>query len=408
MGLRVAVVGVGAFARCFIPLFKAHPLVDELTLCDLNAQKLDAASREFGVKSTSPSLDEVLTRDIDAVALITQHWMHAPQAVQALRAGKHVYSAVPAAVTLDEMRALVAASRESRKVYMMGETSYYYPEALYCRDRFRKGAFGRVVYGEAEYYHDWDHGLYDVYAWRRGKNWRALAGDPPMHYPTHSVGMAVSVTRARATHVSCFGVADSKPEDRDIYRDDNPWKNRFSNESALLKMSDGSVFRINEFRRVGHPGTVRMTLFGTEGSFESNAAGSVWVTKQAAQTERLDEMLRCGSAPVADDGLMTKVTANDGTHLGVSRVHPVQRLPKEFRGLHNGHNGSHQFLVDDFLRASAQNKLPPVNVWQAARYLVPGLTAHESAMRGGELLEVPDFGAEPTDWPLLDPNEDAA
>jgi hypothetical protein len=89
-------------------------------------------------------------------------------------------------------------------------------------------------------------------------------------------------------------------------------------------------------------------------------------------------------------------------------VHPVQRLPKEFRGLHNGHNGSHQFLVDDFLRASAQNKLPPVNVWQAARYLVPGLTAHESAMRGGELLEVPDFGAEPADWPMLDPNEDVA
>ena len=62
---------------------------------------------------------------------------------------------------------------ESGLIYMLGETSYYYPEALYCRQRFAEGAFGDVVYGEGEYYHDWDHGLYPI----SQPAGRALAGD---------------------------------------------------------------------------------------------------------------------------------------------------------------------------------------------------------------------------------------
>ncbi len=400
MGIKLAVLGVGEFAQCFIPLFKAHPLVDELVFCDSDATKLQRNAQKHGVTRGYTSFDELCASDVDAVAIITQHWLHAPQALQALKAGKHVYSAVPAAVKLEEMEQLVETVSKRRLIYMMGETSYYYPEAIYCRERYRRGDFGHVVYGEAEYYHDWSHGLYDVMRWRRGPNWRSQAGDPPMHYPTHSVGMLVSVTGAHATHVS---FVDSKPEDRDIYSPENPWHNRFSNETALLKMSDGSSFRINEFRRIGHPGTVRMTLFGTAASFESNSAGSAWVTLDHKATERLEDLLRCGEVSAADvDGSKMKtVTAGDGTHKDVSRVHPVARLPKEFRGLPNGHSGSHQFLVDDFVRACVQHALPPNNVWQAARYLLPGLTAHESAQRGGELLRVPDFGAEPADWPRL-------
>jgi len=64
-------------------------------------------------------------------------------------------------------------------------------------------------------------------------------------------------------------------------------------------------------------------------------------------------------------------------------------------GLPNGHLGSHQFLIDDFVTACLAGAQPANNVWQAARYLVPGLIAHESAVRGGELLEMPDFGDGP-------------
>jgi predicted dehydrogenase len=401
MGIKVGILGTGSFAQCFIPLFKAHPLVDELVLCDKNADKLSDNSRRHGVSRCYSSLDELCKSDVDAVAVITQHWLHAPQALELLNAGKHVYSAVPSAVTMDEITSLVDTVQRTKLIYMVGETSYYYPTAIYCRERFKAGDFGHVVYGEGEYYHDWDHGLYDVAKWRRGANWRREAGDPPMYYPTHSVSMLVSVTGAHATHVSCQGFVDTKPEDRDIYSPENPWGNVFSNETALFRMSDGSSFRVNEFRRIGHPGTERLQVFGTEGCFECNTGAKVWVTKDRKKTIRLDDLLECSSnkAQVVTGG-MEKVTS-DTTHLDVAKVHPVSRLPKEFKGLPNGHNGSHQFLVDDFVRSCVENALPPNNVWQAARYLIPGLIAHESAKRGGELLKVPDLGSEPAGWKRL-------
>jgi hypothetical protein len=88
-----------------------------------------------------------------------------------------------------------------------------------------------------------------------------------------------------------------------------------------------------------------------------------------------------------------------------SAIHPVHRLPISFAGLRNGHLGSHQFLVDDFVKAAHSGKVPPVHVWEAAKYCAPGLVAHESALQDGTMLEIPDFGEPPADWPLLDPDQ---
>ena len=169
MGIRLGIVGVGAFAQGFIPLFNAHPDVDQVVLCDLDAEKRQSNAEKHGIVQTSPSLDDLCDTDVDAIALFTQNWLHGPQAAQALRAGKHVYSAVPPGIALDELRAIAEAVRETGNIYMLGETSYYYPAVIYCRQRFREGAFGDVVYAEAEYYHDWDHGLYAVAKWRGGR-----------------------------------------------------------------------------------------------------------------------------------------------------------------------------------------------------------------------------------------------
>ena len=89
---------------------------------------------------------------------------------------------------------------------------------------------------------------------------------------------------------------------------------------------------------------------------------------------------------------MDKITSQDGTHLGAAAVHDTARLPREFAGLPNGHAGSHQFLVDDFVKACQHGETPPNNAWDAARYVLPGLAAHESALQGGKLLPVLDLG----------------
>ena len=109
MGLKIGIVGVGSFAQSFIPLFQAHPLVAEVVLCDIDAAKLAENARKHGIEKTFPSLDAVCESDVDAAIIITQNWLHGPQAAQALRAGKHVYSAVPAGITVEEIRDFIEA-----------------------------------------------------------------------------------------------------------------------------------------------------------------------------------------------------------------------------------------------------------------------------------------------------------
>ena len=84
---------------------------------------------------------------------------------------------------------------------------------------------------------------------------------------------------------------------------------------------------------------------------------------------------------------------------GFARIQDRSRLPKKFRNVPNySHYNSHPFLVDDFVRAVTTGKLPPNNAWDSARYMIPGLIAHESALRNGEVMDIPDLGGAPEDW----------
>jgi len=401
--LKIGICGGGAFADCFISLFQAHPLVQEVCLAEIFPDRRQAAAAKFGLRRTFASLEELCASDVDAVAIFTQRWMHAPQAIQALKAGKHVYSAVPTAVTLEELEELIATVKRTGLMYMLGETSYYYPSNIFCRDKFRKGEFGRFVYGEGEYLHDMSHGFYAAYQHSGGKDWKKTAGFPPMLYPTHSTSMVLAVTGAKMTQVSCLGYADRHKDG--IFRvGANRWDNIFSNETALFRTSDGGMCRINEFRRVAHGvgNPVRVSLFGTKGCYEEQANGLMWTTHKKKITD-LTDLLRCGRTVWHEDPEQElRKGAQIDFYSGVSRVHPIQRLPKEFNGLPNGHSGSHQFLVDDFIRSCVVEKLPPNHIWAAAKYSAPGIVAHESAKREGELMKVPDFGEPPQNARFLE------
>lgn len=403
MGIKVGVCGTGVFAQCFIPLIKAHPLVDKVILCDLAPEKLSASAARYGIAETCPSLDKLVQTDVDAIAIFTQHDRHAPQAVQALRAGKHVYSAVPSAITLREIEDLVQAVEDTGLIYMIGETSYYYPCAIYCRERFRKGDMGYAVYGEGEYHHDWSHGMENVVRNRFGADWMKHVTMPPFFYPTHSTSMIISVTGAHVTRVCGMGVKHQvKPGETDFTSvPGRVYKNDFWNEVMLCQMSDGSTARFGEFRRVGYswrPGSVGMSLYGSEGSFEQNMRQMIWTGKTGESYEDVTEKLTCKSRAKEEAKELAEARKGGLGHeafTSVSSVHPVHLLPREYVGHSNGHEGSHQFLMHEWVTACVNKVQPPNNVWQAARYLVPGLIAHESAMRGGELMEVPDFGDGP-------------
>jgi len=395
--ISLGIVGAGQFANSFLRLFSAHPDVSEVRLADVLPDRLAQMAERHGIATTYPSFEAMIESDVDAVAIFTQRWLHGEMAIQALRAGKHVYSTVPMAIDPEHVATIIGLVKETGLTYMMGETSYYYPSSVFCREKLARGEFGRVFYAEGDYVHDMDLGFYKAYQHSGGENWKRTASFPPMLYPTHAIGNVLSVTGLHATHVSCIGVKDERGDgvfDKTVSMFDND----FSNATALFKLSDGGAMRTNEMRRVGYPSHIResrLRIFGTEASFEQLATVSLWQTKH--EVEDVSDLVKARRSGSLDDADLADVdpALREAFVSGCAPVHDRSRLPKEFSGLHNGHEGSHHFLADDFVRAVVDKTLPPVNAWVAARYTLPGIFAHQSAVRGGVQLEIPDHGDGP-------------
>lgn len=403
--IKVGIVGLGQFSPQFIELYQAHPEVSEVYVCDVIEERVERVTRDFGTTRGFSSYEELLDSDVDAVAIFTQRWLHGPMTIAALEKGKHVYSAVPMGVSVEEVEQILALVATTGLTYMTGETSYYYPAVVFCRDAWRKGEFGHFVFGEGEYIHDMSHGFYDAFKYSGGTNWKSTASVPPMHYPTHSIANVLAVTESHATSVSCIGFVD-REDDGVFDADVSLWRNTFSNQSALFATADGGSMRINEFRRIGVPNErpeVRMSLFGTRGSFEQQTGSAVWQDLDGFRSV-FDQITTTSGAPgradrrddaLADSGVSEALIGSFRS--GFAPVHDLERsvLPAEFDGLHNGHEGSHQFLVNDYVIACTTGRIPVLNAWTAARYTVPGLIAHESALAGGVRLDIPDFGSAP-------------
>lgn len=380
MSVSVGIAGVGAFGYGFIDLFKRHPLVKRVALCDLIPERLAERAAEFKIEETYPCLDEMLGSNLDAIAIITQHWLHAPQAIQALKAGKHVYSAVPIISLpdgdemLDWCDKLVRTSRETGLFYMMGETSYYRPEAMFCRRQAADGKFGRFIHASGAYFHDVDLpacSLRDVAQARLREKWdRSKAGDPPMHYPTHSLGGFLSVTGGCVTELSALGTRD--PAD-DWHRQDTVSGNVFGDEIALMRLSCGATAQIQEYRWIGAVGYEGFSLYGAKGSLVDSFEHVRWMDKEGVSAPLSPEKMR--------DPLPPKVAKAYADKKGQIML--------------GGHGGSHAYLVHEFVEAVAARRQPAVNAWVAARMFAPGVIAHKSALKGGALLKVPDWGEPP-------------
>ncbi len=389
MGISIGLVGLGSFGRSFADLFHAHPLVDRVALCDLEPERMrpyvekESWKSKLRVSDVYGNLDDIVKSDVDALVIITQPWLHAPQAVKALEHGKSVYSAVPVLMVpdgdeiLEWCDRLVAAVERSGKHYMLGETTFFHADTMFCRRMAAQGAFGTFIYSEGEYLHSFDNPHCDLRKVQEsrlngsaGREWLErqrryeTAGHRggPMFYPTHSVSGPMSVMGAHALAVSCVGTGPCS---------DDPYfgsgTREFSNETALFKMSNGSVMRICEHRECS-ASRETFRVYGTLCSYENNT----WVDKFCGANNRqlTTEEMR---DPLPDD-----------VHAAFKAANP--------KDVYGGHGGSHAYLVHEFVDAVAHDRVPQINVREAVRYMAAGVAAHRSAQREGEWVDVADWG----------------
>lgn len=365
--VRIGVVG-GGFGCDFY--WHEHPDCIVEAVSDLRPERRERLMKTYQCGKSYECLEKlILDKNIDAVAVFTGAPDHVRHCLAALRAGKHVICAVPAAMTVAECEELVETVKKTGLTYMMAETSYYHQSVISARKFYERGSFGEVFYTEAEYHHP---GLEVLYWEKDGtRTWRY--GFPPMHYPTHCTSYLVGVTGERLTEVACIGWGDGSPVLKD-----NVYKNPFWSESALFKTDKGHAFRVAVYWKAAVKGCERGQWIGTKMSFydpHPNGLGPV-IIRSGKQTEK------------DDGGFERQLPAFE--NYDQPKWWQTEMLPEPLRHS-SGHDGSHTFLTHEFIDALVNERRSAIDVHEAVAYTLPGIIAHESALQGGRQLKIPVY-----------------
>ncbi|MCP4856096.1 MAG: Gfo/Idh/MocA family oxidoreductase [Fuerstiella sp.] len=373
--IRIGVVG-GGFGLQFH--WNEHPNCVVTGVTDLRTDRRKKLRETYDCDAVYESLEEMVrdAKDIDAVAVFSGALDHVKHARMCMNNGWHVISAVPACVTLDEAAELRATVERTGLQYMMAETSYYRSDCIFARELHRKGAFGKLFYVEGEYYHDRG----DLKRLANDKSTRFFMPDgshswrwglAPMQYPTHAVGFLTGVTGERITRVSCLGWGTGDHP----YLTDNQYDNPFWNETSTMQTNRGNMFRCNVFWLCAAHGE-RATWFGDKATLH--------MAKRNTHTPKLHFRTK-GDTPTEFD-----LPVQSGGDVDVPVYWNTDMLPKAMRH-ESGHGGSHTFIAAEFVNALLDERSPAIDVHDALAMTVPGIVAHQSALKNGEQLMVPQF-----------------
>ncbi len=387
--INVAIIGLG-FGVQFIPIYQRHPQANMYAICRRSEKQLNEIGDMFGVERRYTRYEDVLADpEVDFVHINTGIPDHGPMSIAALKAGKHVLCTVPMATSVDECRQIVKLVKETGLKYMMAETVLYSREFLFVRELYEKGELGKIQFIQASHQQDMD-------GWP--EYWPGL---PPMYYATHCVCPCLALTRDEAEYVSCFGSGTIR--DELIPKYNSP----FAVETTHVK-----------FRNSDLSARVYRSLFDTARQYRESF--DVYGSKKTFEWPLIEGeglVLHTAKKPQAESA--ERVKAPDYAHLLPGEIQPFTTRTffelDEYKhiaaaagadpdGTHahlmndpgslEGHGGSHPHLAHEFIAALIEDRDPFPNAVQSANYTSVGILAHESAMKGGEKMMIPDFASE--------------
>jgi len=342
--IKMGLVGNGVckFAADFS--LQDHPNVEIVAVSDLIPERCAELAQLARCSKTYPSLEELVKdKDIEAVFVATDAPSHARHCVEVLKHDKHVACAVPLAYgDLAGAERVFEMVKKSGLVYSMFETSSYHGHTYAMRKIYQAGGFGEIVYSEGEYIH------YAVPKIDSFNGWRL--GSVPMWYPTHSTAFYVSVTDGSFTEVSCQGRKSGSL----IVAPNNVYNNEFGCETALFRTSKGGMARMMVAGDIAGHYAESGRNFGEKGSYVDRFSGTAETNALVANLKLKKPQLPPGVKP-------------------------------------GGHDGSHGYLANDFVESILLNRRPLVDVVAGMNMTVPGIIAHQSALKGGELLKIPQY-----------------
>lgn len=354
--IRVGVVGVGR-GQSFAAGANERVGMELVALCDTWEQKLLEVGQRYGV-ATYTDYHEFLSHDMDAVILANYFHEHAPFAIQALEAGKHVMSECICNATLAEGVALCRAVERTGLIYMLAENYPYTVFNMEMRRLYRTGEIGEVTYAEGEYNHPMSFEARTAIApglnhWR---NWT-----PSTYYCTHALAPLVYITDTRPVRVNGLSIAWPKPDPLSVRRGD-------PGSVILCRMDNGAVFRLFGLVLPGHSNWYR--VHGDHGAMEITRGPGYF---GPGQVRVWHEPWDC------PEGVPTERTyvPDWPEHADLARQ--------------AGHGGGDFWTNFVFANAIRSGEQPFLDVYRGVAMSSVGILAWKSALAEGAPFDVPDF-----------------
>jgi len=354
--IRVGVIGVGRGKSFTGDAAKAAGF-ELVALCDTWEEKLNEFAKQKPGVATYTDYDQFLEHDMDAVVLANYFHEHAPFAIKALKAGKHVMSETSACMTLSEGVELIRAVEKSGKTYLFAENYPYMRHNQELHKQFRRGNFGTFMYGECEYVHPMsaDEGLGispGIHHWR---NWI-----PSTYYSTHAMAPIMYITDTWPVKVNGF-VIRCAPDDPVAQR-------RVASSDAAsmiaVRMDNQAVVKLLGVTLRNHNVCTRLH---TAKGYMLGEGGRVTLTRQQWHEKRKypETMTYTPDFPVMHELAMKA-----------------------------GHGGGDFFTLYYFAEAIRKQEQPYLDVYRGVAMSIVGIQAYRSALADGTTMEIPDFRKE--------------
>ncbi|HTL66316.1 MAG TPA: Gfo/Idh/MocA family oxidoreductase [Lacunisphaera sp.] len=144
MSIKIGIIGAGGMANYHIPGFRQAG-AEVVALCDVSEVAARRAADKHGIAKIFTEVAELLrSPGLDAVSVIVPNKFHAPLALQALAAGKHVFCEKPPAINANEMAAMLAAARQAKRTLMFNFNNRARPESYAMMDFIKAGRVGTI------------------------------------------------------------------------------------------------------------------------------------------------------------------------------------------------------------------------------------------------------------------------
>ncbi|MNI06826.1 putative oxidoreductase YcjS [compost metagenome] len=244
--IRVGIIGAGNIGNVHITSFKNHPSLTVTAVTDSFLPLAEARAAEHNIPKVHATAEALLADPlIDAVVICVPNQFHAPIAVQALQAGKHVLLEKPMAIDLPSAKQILKAQAESGKVLMIAHQMRWSSIPMQVKEQVNKGALGHIYNAKAGWFR-----RKGIPGWGTWFTQKELSGGGPLiDIGVHLLDLSLHLM-GNPKPVSVYGstYAEFGPKKRGIGNWGTPnWTGIYDVEdlaTALIKMDNGSTLSL--------------------------------------------------------------------------------------------------------------------------------------------------------------------